>query len=157
MPHRFDPWTIGFLSTDISRLMRAAFERRIARTGIGVSGAEARVLANAARAGAVRQNVLAEILQVEAMTLTGLLDRLERRGLVRRLPDPSDRRAKLVELTEAAADVLAGIAAVSAEVRLEASLGLTELEWAQLLAMLKRVRSNLAAVRTRAAVETDAA
>ncbi len=67
----------------------------------------ARTLAHAARTGAVRQNVLAERMGVEAMTLSTSLDRLEARGLDLRQPDPADRRAKLVQLTAAGEEVLA--------------------------------------------------
>ncbi|WP_225882057.1 MarR family winged helix-turn-helix transcriptional regulator [Streptomyces aureocirculatus] len=42
---------------------------------------------------------LAELLQCDASTATSMIDRLEKRGLVRRVPHPTDRRAKVVQLT----------------------------------------------------------
>jgi MarR family transcriptional regulator, transcriptional regulator for hemolysin len=151
MPPRIDPDTIGFLVTDLSRLIRAEFDKRIAQTGLPVTAGEARTLVHAARAGEIRQNALAEQMGVEAMTVSGYLDRLEARGLVERRPDPADRRAKLVGLTEAAGGVLAEIATVAASVRAEASKGLSTADWARLLDMMKTVRANLAA-----AARTDA-
>ena len=88
-----DPKGFGFLITDLSRLIRAEFDRRIGETGLGLTAGEARALSHVARAGGSRQSVLAEKMGVEAMTLTGFLDRLEARGLVERTTDPSDRRA----------------------------------------------------------------
>lgn len=120
MPHRVNTESFGFLITDISRLIRAEMDRAIAEAGIGVTAGEARTLSHAARAGSVRQNVLAERMGVEAMTLSSYLDRLEARGLVVRVGDPRDRRAKLVELTEDAGAVLDAVALVAAQVRRKA-------------------------------------
>ena len=72
-----DPDSFGFLIADLSRLMRVELDRRVAEAGIGVTAGEGRVLAHAARAGTVRQNVLAERMGVEPMTLSGFIDRLD--------------------------------------------------------------------------------
>src|SRR5690606_316605 len=98
-------------------------------------------------AGIVRQNVLAERMGVEAMTLSAYLDRLEAHGLVERVPDPADRRANLVRLTDAADAVLASTGAISAAVRAEASASMAPEDWARLTALLKVARDNLAALR----------
>ena len=112
MARKIDTDTFGFLATDISRLIRADLDRRIGKTGIGLTAGEGRTLIHAARAGSVRQNVLAERMGVEAMTLSSFLDRLEGRGLVTRRPDPADRRAKLIEITEAADAVISDIQSI---------------------------------------------
>jgi MarR family transcriptional regulator for hemolysin len=116
-----DPDSFGFLITDLSRLIRAEMDRRVGEAGLGITAGEARTLAHAARAGAVRQNVLAERMGVEPMTLSAFIDRLEANGLVRRSVDPADRRARLVELTPAAEAVLAAIRGIAADIRAEAS------------------------------------
>ena len=46
---------------------------------------------------------LAEALACDASNVTGLVDRLEARGLIRRLPSAGDRRVKVLELTPAGA------------------------------------------------------
>lgn len=150
MLRQIDPESFGFLVTDLSRMMRAEMDRRIAEAGIGVTPAEARVLAQAARAGTVRQNILAERVGVEAMTMSSHIDRLEARGLVQRQPDPSDRRAKLVRLTDAADAVLAEIKRLSDEMRRGASASISAEEWALLLKTLKTVRCNLTDLRIEA-------
>ncbi|TKT82950.1 MarR family transcriptional regulator [Aquamicrobium sp. LC103] len=142
MPQRTDTDTFGFLIADLSRLLRAEIDRRTAEAGLGLTSGEARALSHAARAGTVRQSVLAERMNVEAMTLSAYLDRLEARDLIRRTPDPADRRAKLVHLTEAAERVLPEIRNISAAIREDASRGLTAEQWAMLQDMLKTVRAN---------------
>lgn len=146
MAHQVNPESFGFLVTDVYRLMRVTMDRAIAEAGIGVTPGEARTLVHASRAGTVRQNVLAERMGVEAMTLSGYIDRLEARGLVRRVNDPSDRRAKLVELTNAADDVLKSIGEVGTQMREKAAGVLSEGEWDHMVGQLKVVRDNLAAL-----------
>lgn len=143
MASTVDPDAIGFLVSDLSRLIRAEFERRIAAAGLGVTPGEGRALAHIARAGEERQNVIAERLGVEAMTLSAYVDRLEARGLVERRPDPADRRAKLVRLTPAADEVLAEVRALGAALREELSERLPDGEWPRLIASLKTVRDAL--------------
>ncbi|MGB3389281.1 MAG: MarR family transcriptional regulator [Pseudaminobacter sp.] len=143
MPRNLDPDTIGFLVTDLARLVRSEMDRRISDAGLGITPSEARTLIHAERAGAVRQNVLAERMGVEAMTLSAALDRLETQKLIERLPDPTDRRAKLVHLTDEADGMLERIAPISASLRADASRSIAPDVWAQLLQHLKVVRANL--------------
>ncbi|MBZ0161522.1 MAG: MarR family winged helix-turn-helix transcriptional regulator [Notoacmeibacter sp.] len=138
-----DPDSIGFLVSDLARLIRAAMDRANAASGIGVTPGEARVLAYSARSGPVRQNRLAELIGIEAMTLSGYLDALEAKGLIAREADPADRRAKIVRLLPAADSVLEAIAGSAAALRGTLSAGFTAGEWAELKAALIRIRSNL--------------
>jgi DNA-binding MarR family transcriptional regulator len=159
MPPAIDPNSFGFLVTDLSRLIRAELDRRIADAGLGLTPGEGRTLAHAARAGLVRQNVLAERMGVEAMTVSTYIDRLEAKGLVERMPDPDDRRAKLVRLTEAASEALGSVNAAAASIRTDASASMDATDWAALLRLLRQARDNLAglrAVQGRAREETDA-
>ena len=159
MPPTIDPNSFGFLITDLSRMIRAEMDRRISDAGLGLTPGEGRTLAHAARAGVVRQNVLAERIGIEAMTLSTYVDRLEAKGLVERLPDPDDRRAKLVRLTEAASDALAGVNEAAASIRADASASIAPADWATLLGLLRQARDNLAEMRAaqgRARAETEA-
>jgi len=106
MKPRIDPDSPGFLISTTARLMRGAFEREIESAEIGVTAAEARVMAHMSVCGAMRQHNLADRLGLAAMSVTGFLDRLEAAGLVRRSTDPTDRRAKIVTLTDAALPIL---------------------------------------------------
>jgi DNA-binding MarR family transcriptional regulator len=142
-----DPDTLGFLISDVARILRAEIERRIAAAGVAVTPGEGRALANVARCGIVRQNVLAERMGVEAMTLSGYLDRLESRGLVTRAADPADRRAKLVELTPQAEDVLADVRAIGAAIREDLTGIMGADRWNDLIGMLKALRDDLATLK----------
>ena len=155
MRRQTDPNTFGFLMTDVARLFRAEFDRRVGEAGIGLTPGEGRTLTHAARAGAVRQTVLAERMGIEAMTLSGYLDRLEARGLVERRPDPSDRRAKLVVLTDKADDVLARVQTVAVALREDVSRAVGVADWAALNAALRTIRDRLGELR--AGRESDAA
>jgi MarR family transcriptional regulator for hemolysin len=149
--HNVDPDSFGFIVSDISRLLLAEMDRRTGEAGIDLTSGERRTLAHAARAGAVRQNMLAERMGLEAMTLSAYLDRLEAAGLVERRPDPTDRRAKIVHLTGAADSILKAIRPISAGIHADASRDIPQEDWGRLLEQLKLVRETLAAMRADAA------
>ncbi|GEM_PF-69117 len=140
---QYDPDTFGFLVTDIARLYRSETDRRIVEAGLEMSPAEARTLVHAARNGPVRQSALAEVMGIEAMTLSGHLDRLEGQGMIRRVADPDDRRAKQVHLTEEGADVLETIRGITTLVRNDVSDTLAAKEWDAINGVLKSIRNNL--------------
>jgi DNA-binding MarR family transcriptional regulator len=157
MANRIDPDSFGFVVADVSRLIRAGMDRRIGEAGIGVTAGEGRALMHAMRAGPVRQNVLADRMGLEPMTLSTYLDRLEAQGLVERRPDPTDRRANIVHLTGPAHEIIARIAPVGAAIRALAAQGINPDEWERLLELLKIVRANLSAGRSASAREIAAA
>lgn len=158
MPLLQDPDSFGFLITDVSRLIRAEFDRRIAEAGIGLTPGEARTLSHAFRAGVVRQTALAESMGVEAMTLSTYIDRLEGRGLVERKPDATDRRAKLIHLTEQAHSVLETIQAIGAGLRDDVAQKVSPAEWERLNLALRLTRDSLNQLRLEAIRrESDAA
>jgi DNA-binding MarR family transcriptional regulator len=66
---------------------------------LGITPGQARALSVLARHGTMRQGELSEHLKIAPRSTTEVVDGLEERGLVERLPDPADRRATLVELT----------------------------------------------------------
>lgn len=156
MASTINPDSFGFLVTDVARLLRAEMDRRIAAAGLGLTAGEGRTLLHAARAGAVRQSALAERMGLEPMTVSSYLDRLEGKGLVVRRPDPDDRRANRIELTAAAADAVARIAAIGTAVRNDAAQGVTPEAWAAAQEVLRSARDRLAALRAAPGGETPA-
>lgn len=143
-----NPDSFGFLVTDVARLLRAEMDRRIADAGLGVTAGEGRTLLHAARAGAVRQTVLAERMGLEPMTISDYLDRLEAKQLVVRRPDPNDRRAKLVELTDAAAVAVQHVVAIGVSVREETARDIPPDIWAATQEALKLARDRLSVLRS---------
>jgi hypothetical protein len=78
--------SIGFLISDVSRLMRRRFDER-ART-IGVTRPQWRALTALSRHEGINQGQLADLLEVEPITLCRMVDRLEDAGHVERRRDP---------------------------------------------------------------------
>jgi MarR family transcriptional regulator, transcriptional regulator for hemolysin len=94
-----DELRLSFLLQDVSRLCAAHFDRLLRPVGLTHSQyAVVMMLATSEQRSA--QNTLASDLQISETTLVGLLDRLEKKGLVERRSDPMDRRQKQVSLTE---------------------------------------------------------
>ena len=147
MPPAYSPDTVGFLIVDVARLLRAEFDRRTGGAGLGLTPAEARTLSHVARTGPIRQSVLAERMGVEAMTLSACLDRLEGHGLVQRAQDPFDRRAKLVDTTEAAGPALDKIFTVSAALRKDMTQDVPADKVEEFRKMLMTIRARLVAMR----------
>lgn len=133
--------SLGFLLADVSRLMRRAFKQRL--EGSSLTLAQARALVYVSRHEGVRQIDLADMLEVQPITLARLIDQLTDSGLVERRPDPNDRRAYRVFLTPAAAPHLAAIEQVAATIRAVALLDLDEQQAATLLLALHTMRDNL--------------
>lgn len=154
---QIDPDTLPYAALDLARLCRLAFERRVAEADLGITPGEARVLASVARHGPLRQTCLADLTSLGPMAITGYLDRLEQAGLVRRRPDPADRRAKLVSVRAAAEPMLDALQRIAGQVRLALRQGMDDAEWAQLHDLIRRARSNLSAAGGTAAKGQGAA
>jgi len=92
--------SLGALVVDITRMMRRAFQHRM--EGSDLTLAQARVLVYVSRRAGLRQIELAELLEVQPITLARLVDQLVEAGLVERQPDPDDRRAYRIHLKAAA-------------------------------------------------------
>ncbi len=133
--------SFGFVLHDIARLMRKRYEQR-ARS-LGVTRAQWQMLAHLQRHEGINQSGLAELLELEPITLARLVDRMELAGLVQRRDDPADRRAHRLYLTERAAPLLEQSRLVGDAVRAEAFAGLADDERERLIDLLLRVRGNL--------------
>ena len=143
MIHETPSRTLGFVLNDVAHLMRKRFEQRARAAALGLTRAQAAVLANLARQEGINQVSLAQILELEPITLARLLDRLQGAGLIERRPDPKDRRAHLLYLTETAYPLLDRIFALAAEVRADALAGIPEPDRNRLLDMMITMRANL--------------
>ena len=133
--------TIGFLVNDAARLMRKDFERR-ARS-LGLTRAQWQTLFHLARNEGCNQATLADLLDVEPITLARTIDRLEGSGLVERRADPTDRRARLLFLGERAHPLLEELRALGAETREIALAGIDDGERTLLMTLLTKMRANL--------------
>ncbi len=138
-----DTDSLAFLVSDCARLMRMAFEKRILSAGLGLTAGEARTLIQIAAVNGSRQLDIAIRMGLEPMTVSAFLDRLQARGLIERQPDPLDRRAKRIFLSDAAADMISAISVEIAAVQREATQGMDEEALANVSRSLKSFRQNL--------------
>ena len=133
--------TIGFLLNDTARLFRRAFNARA--RGSGITALQWRLITYLRRHGGIRQGPLAELIEVEPITLSRMVDRLAEAGLVERRADPTDRRAWLLHLTPRARAMIQSNSHFIEELTEEATQGLSVAERDQLIMLVERVRANL--------------
>ena len=106
---RMLPWV---LLTEVYWMSYKLLERRFYH--LGVSASQARVLAVLYYSSKpIKPSLVATLLFQETQSITGILHRIESRGWVRRLPDPNDRRAVGLELTDKGREVTAEIVRIS--------------------------------------------
>ncbi len=141
----------GSMLADASRLIRRAFDER-ART-IGVTRPQWQVLIVLSRHEGRKQAAVAELLDVEPITLCRMVDRLEEAELVERRRDPEDRRAWQLFLLPRAHELLQALRPLGQAVMTDALDGFSAKEQAQLASYLERIRQNLA--RKQVAVGAD--
>ncbi|WP_187973283.1 MarR family winged helix-turn-helix transcriptional regulator [Aquibium microcysteis] len=134
--------SLGFLIHDIARLLRKRFDARAA--GTGLSSAQWRLLFRLIRDEGVPQARLAEILDIEPISVSRLLDRMEEGGWIERRPHATDRRVRVIYATGKARDAFGEVKGMVEDIYEEAMAGLSPEARQQLLASLEQVRTNVA-------------
>jgi len=135
--------SFGFLVNDVARLLRQRFDQRA--HGLGLTRTQWRALAHIGRQEGIHQAALAELLEVEPISLARLIDRLEAGGFVERRHDPADRRTRRLYLTAKVHPVAERMRALARETVAEAFAGFGNDEIDALSAALARIKGNLAA------------
>jgi MarR family transcriptional regulator, transcriptional regulator for hemolysin len=138
-----DPWkpSIGTLLHEVTRLLRRRFEEEAKRHGLTL--AQWRAMVTIHKQDGITQVALAAYIDCDAMTLSGILDRLDKRGLIERIVHPDDSRAKQTRLTPAGQSLMAQSQDVAAQVFFQALEGLDEQARQALTESLMRIRTNL--------------
>ena len=131
------PYEIG----ETGHALRKAFTRRAA--SLGVTGAQAKVLLRLTLRPGMRQVELADLLDIEPITLSRIIDRLEEAGHVERVADPADRRAWRLQVTAAAQPLIGKIRALVAELVDEAFSGIDPKDIEIARQVLAQARDNL--------------
>jgi DNA-binding MarR family transcriptional regulator len=134
--------SFGFLVHDVARLFGRRFNQR-ALLFLGLTRAQCKVLGYLARNEGINQAGLADLLEIKPMTLVRQIDRMEEDGWIERQPQPGDRRARRLVLTDKARPILARILDLSNEIRAESFAGLSKDDGKQLIELLRRVHGNL--------------
>lgn len=133
--------SIGFLLGDTSRLFRKAFNGHA--RALGITGLQWRLMAHLSRNQGIHQSGLADLLEVEPITLSRMVDRLAEAGMVERHPDPMDRRTNRLFLTDRADPVIADLRASGEVVIAQAMDGISAEEQLVLARLVSRMRANL--------------
>jgi DNA-binding MarR family transcriptional regulator len=133
--------SIGHLISEGYRLMARIFNARARDQGLTQSQWQA--VAMLAKCEGVKQAELAEMLQMQPISLARLIDRMEASGWVERRPDPRDRRVQQLFLTAKVEPVLDLMHETAAQTRELAMAGMSEAEREQLVALLIRFTANL--------------
>jgi MarR family transcriptional regulator for hemolysin len=139
---------MGFLLNDVARLLRKRFDQKA--RALGLTRAQWQVLAHLALNEGIHQGALADILEIEPITLVRILDRLQSAGLIERRPHAKDRRVWLLHLTAAARPILDEMRALGAETREEALAGVPAEDRENLMTILSLMKTNLIDVSARA-------
>ncbi len=133
--------SIGFLISDVSRLLRRVYDRRV--EPLGLTRAQWRVLVHVYRRAGVSQTALAQILEIEKPTLGRLVDRLEHKGWVERRIDDRDQRARRLVITEQARPLIDQMEELAEAVHADALDSVPDDETDQLYHTLLIVKANL--------------
>ena len=140
--------SFGFLLSDTSRLLRRRFDERA--RAFGATRTQWKALLGISRREGINQGALAELLEVEPITLCRLIDRMEEAGMVERRRDPADRRAWQLFLTDKAKPILTQMSVVADELTAQALDGLSAKDIATVSAAMERIRDNLNQVQQEA-------
>ena len=135
--------SLGYQVNHLARLMAQALRTEISPLGV-VPGQFAQLLALYEEDG-LSQTELCERVRVEQPTMANTLRRMERDGLVRRLPDPGDGRRAIVILTERARGLEEALVGAARSVNAGATKGIADDELAAFMATLARIIGNLEA------------
>ena len=132
--------TLPFEIAETAHTLRKAFDRRA--VGLGVTRAQWKVLFRLTREPGLRQIELADMLDIEPIMLSRIVDRLEEGGLVERVSDPADRRAWRLHVTPCAQPLVEKLRAIADEMIAEAFAGIDPKEIEITREVLGRVREN---------------
>ncbi len=133
--------TLDFVLHDVARLLRKRFEQNA--RGSGLTRSQWQVLTYLAQNEGINQSGLAELLDVEPITLCRIVDKLQAFGLIVRHPHPSDRRVWILHLTPAAHPKLIQVRELGDMTRSEALAGVSDANRLHLLETLQALKLNL--------------
>jgi len=131
----------AFTLNDVARLLRTYADHKAAQ--FGITRAQWVVLVRLDRSEGMKQSELAEMLDLQPISLTRLLDKLSDCGLIERRADPHDRRAKRLFLTPAARPLIEKLGDLGAELMATALAGVERESVEHMVAQLAIVKENL--------------
>jgi MarR family transcriptional regulator for hemolysin len=146
----------AFTISDVARMLKTYADYKASQ--FGITRAQWVVLARLDRFEGLKQSELAEMLDLQPISLTRLLDRLSESGLIERRSDPNDRRAKRLFLTAAARPLLEQLGDLGEGLMETALAGVDRDNVERMVAQLATVKENLRqAIQQRPAAAAAAA
>lgn len=135
-----DMLSLPYLLSDSARLLRRAFDARV--RALGMTSRQARLLLILHVTEGENQGYYAELLEVEPISLTRMVDRMEEAGLIERRRDPADRRAWRLFLTDRSRCVIDQVRDSLTGLEDEMLAGLEPQQREALGQMLESIREN---------------
>src|SRR3979490_1564631 len=134
---------MNFLFTlgELARLVRAYADKQAARYGI--RRGQWAVVAKVERTEGLKQSELAELMEMQPITLTRLIDRLCDNGWIERRGDDSDRRVNRLYLRKAARPLLGKLGGLRSELTATALEGINPTDAHRLLSQLETIKENV--------------
>lgn len=132
---------LGYRMADNSRMLRRLFDERV--RDLGLTAAQARLLLSLERSPGQNQAYYAEQLEIEPITLTRIIDRMAEAGWVKRSLDPTDRRARILQLTDKARDIVSELTTIIETMIEEVLDGIDLNQRAILSGLLDQIGTNL--------------
>ena len=136
--------SFGFLLSDVTLLFRKHFDRRAVK--FGLTRAQWRATKMLYHREGLRQNELAEFLEMEPIAVGRVIDRLQAAGFVERRPDPKDRRAWRLYVTDQAKVIVGDMEVIARELRRDATRGIDHDALKSALAVINQIKENLQAL-----------
>lgn len=136
--------SFGYLLHDVTLLFRKHFDRRATR--FGLTRAQWRALKCLHLRQGIRQSELADFLEMEAIAVGRVIDRLQAAGFVERRADPNDRRCWRLYPTARAQSVTSGMEEIARGLREDATRDIDADDLEHMIDVLTRVKENLQAL-----------
>jgi DNA-binding MarR family transcriptional regulator len=140
---------LGFLLSDLGRLLRREYDRRVQQEGLGLTRAQWLILRQVSEHEGCLQRELAEALRIEASTVGRHVERLVAAGWLERRDDAWDGRAYRLHLQPKARNTLARLKRLTVALRDEYFAGLSPERREALISDLQIIQRNLLASRVR--------
>ena len=137
----FESELLGFLVYDVARGFTNAYA--ILMAPLGLTRPQARVIACVLRYPGITQIDLAEYIGVGRMAMSGLIDRMEAKGLVSRTEDPGDKRVRRIFLTRNAKKLLPDLQRIADTLHTECISSINKKDLAVTKRVLNSIRTNL--------------
>jgi MarR family transcriptional regulator, transcriptional regulator for hemolysin len=135
--------TVDFLFAlfEVQRMLRLYADKEVRR--FGLTRAQWAVLARVERTEGLKQTEIADLMEMQPITLTRLIDKLCEAGLIERRSDEADRRVNRLYLTELARPLMAKLAVLRGEITQTALASLSNQDTHRLVDDLESIKDNI--------------